>query len=169
MVDYNLLCTYQLYGNGRAGGQPGVDFLVVEHEQLVRRAPYTDDEGGRDEHVQEHVEDGERSVRPRGVHAPVVARRTVAARLPGRERRWPSRGGVHGLVGRHGTRTGRRASSCTRREDTGTTECIGAGRRRRPLPAISVRAFYNLIGRRPRVRDARSLSPSPIQYNIILL
>jgi len=86
--------TYQLYDDGRAHGQPRVDSPVVEDEQLVRGAPYADDEGGRDEHVQEHVENGERAVRPRGVHAPRRRRPPL----------WPrSTVHVHVLVGRHKT------------------------------------------------------------------
>lgn len=58
--------TNQLYDNGCTGGQPRVDGRVVVYEQLVRSAPYSDDEGGCDEHMEEHVEHGEGTVRPRG-------------------------------------------------------------------------------------------------------
>jgi len=66
---YLSLDTNQLYEDGRTGGQPRVHGRVVVHEQLVRSSPYADDEGGCDEHMEEHVEHGERSVRPRGVYA----------------------------------------------------------------------------------------------------
>lgn len=59
--------TNQLQSDGCADGQPRVDHVMVEDEKLVRSAPYADDEGGGDEHVQEHVEHGERAIRPRRV------------------------------------------------------------------------------------------------------
>lgn len=47
--------TNQLYGNGCTSGQPRVYLFVVQYEQLVRGAPYADDKGRYDEHMEEHV------------------------------------------------------------------------------------------------------------------
>lgn len=60
-----LYNTNQLHDDAPADGQPRVHLLVVVDEKLVRTAPYADDDGGRDEHVQEHIEHGQRAVRPR--------------------------------------------------------------------------------------------------------
>lgn len=75
------VCTNQLDENARAGGQQRVEVILEEHKELVRGAPYADDEGGHDEHVQEHVEHGERESQARRWRPLRVLARLLRLRL----------------------------------------------------------------------------------------
>lgn len=125
LLTYRLYYTYtnQLHDDGPADGQPRVHPQVVENKQLVRSAPYADDKGGRDEHVQKHVEHGQRAVRPRWINRAPVGRRSRRSHTRiGRAVMAGCSGGQHkstaaiaDLVGRTGVdvmRRRRRTAAC---------------------------------------------------------
>lgn len=59
MMVWHAVRTNQLYYDGRDAAQPRIEIVVDEDDELVRCAPYAYDQGGHDEHVQEHVDDGQ--------------------------------------------------------------------------------------------------------------
>lgn len=163
-----VFITNQLHEDGNAGGQPRVEVVVVEDEQLIGHAPHADAQRGHDEHVQQDVDDGQDAVLPRGGASGLLPPASLLRRLMLRPRRV-----VRALVVRHDVFVERhsRVTAAATTTARGWGDCIAASNKRQDARSVgggffSGRVFgRNLIGaagERPRARALEtyaSLSP----------